>query len=159
LAFDAYNSALELDDKNEVALIGRGILRLKSKEASSIDDFKRAVQAGTSYVWSHYYYACYLAEASQFSQCLGVSRAGLRRTTDPSTTAEFYEMIAISQYALGESKDSVRANFELARSLAPLNQRIAENHELFRRSLAAPATGSPNWKLIRELDPNEASRE
>jgi hypothetical protein len=74
-------------------------------------------------------------------------------------SAEFYQWIAISQDALGESKDSVEASFEIARSLAPPNQGITKNYQLFLRSLGNPAAARPDWNLEWERDPDEASRD
>jgi tetratricopeptide (TPR) repeat protein len=159
LAFEAFDAALKLDHKNDVALISRGLLRLKSKEASSTEDFKRAVETGTPYVWPYYYLAWHLLETGDFGACLRTSRAGLQRTNDPSMTAEFYEMIALSQYALDEEKGRVDNTFEVARSLAPLNGRIAHNYRLYLQSHSKPVSSSTGWNLEWERDPDEASRE
>jgi tetratricopeptide (TPR) repeat protein len=158
LALGAYNFALRLDPTNDVALIGRGTIRLRSKQPSSIDDFKQAVQTETTFVWPYYCYGRFLVETGQFDECLRICRAGLRRTNEPSVMAEFYEMIAISQDALGERRETVRSNFETARSLAPLNQQIEQNYQLFIKS-SAPANGTFNWNLEWERDLEEASRE
>src|SRR5262249_27362809 len=122
-------------------------------------DFRKAVHTGTPFVWPYYCYAPYLAETGQFGDCLRISRDGLQRTNDPSMTAEFYELIAISQAGLGESQERAKADFEMARSLAPLNRRIEQNYQLFLRSLGTPATGNPGWNLERERDPDEAALE
>jgi tetratricopeptide (TPR) repeat protein len=158
-ALEAYNRALSLDPKNDAALVGRGLLQFRSDKPSSIEDFRQAVRGNSPTVWPYCFYAFHLAENSQFDECIHVCRAGLHRTNSPALMAEFYEWIAISQDALGESKDRVKADFEVARLLAPLNPRIAKNYQLFLHSQDNPAAARPDWDLDWEQDPDEASRD
>jgi tetratricopeptide (TPR) repeat protein len=159
LALGAYNAALDLDRDNDAALVGRGLLQFRCDRPASIEDFRRAVQGKSAFVWPYYFYAFHLASRGQFDECIRVCRSGLQRTNDASMQAEFYQWIAIAQDALGESKDSVQENFEIARSLAPLNQGIFKNYQLFLHSLGNPAAARPDWNLEGDRNEDEASQD
>ena len=156
LALEAYNAALALDSENDAALVGRGLLRFRTDQALAIEDFRKAVGGNSAYVWPYYFYAFHLIASRQFDEGLRTCRAGLLQTTDPAITAEFYEWIAIAQDALGQSRDAVHSSFENARALAPWNQHIERNYQLFLKTHAA-VVGPPAWSLDRGCDPEDAS--
>ena len=158
LALVAYNAALDLDPENDTALVGRGLLRFRKDKVAAIEDFQKAVCGNSPYVWPYYFYAFHLIASGQFDECLRACRAGLLRTNDPAKTAEFYEWIAIAQDGLGQSRDAVRSSFENARSLAPWNQHIERNYQLFLNSQDASSVGHPAWSLDQGCDPEDASR-
>ncbi len=155
-ALASYDAALDLDLDNDAALIGRGLLRFRTDQTLAIEDFRKAVLGNSSFVWPYYFYAFRLVTSGQFDEGLRTCRAGLLRTTDPSLTAEFYEWIAIAQDALGQSRDAVQSSFENARSLAPWNQHIERNYQLFLQNHAT-TVGPPAWILDRGCDPEDAS--
>jgi tetratricopeptide (TPR) repeat protein len=158
LALQAYDDALELDSRNDAALVGRGVLRFTTDQNSAMEDFKQAVERGTAYVWPHYFYAFFLLRNRRSEECIRVCRGGLQRTDDPSLIAEFYEWIAISQDLLGAAEETVRSAFETARSQDPWNQHIEENYQLFLQH-AADKNGSRYGNLEWRFGPEEASRE
>ncbi|MGP0065869.1 MAG: tetratricopeptide repeat protein [Isosphaeraceae bacterium] len=156
LALDAYNSVLERDPDNDAALVGRGLLRFRSDQALAIEDFRKAVHGNSPYVWPYYFYAFHLITSGQFDEGLRACRAGLLRTNDPATKAEFYEWIAIAQESLDQSRNAVQASFENARSLAPWNQHIERNYQLFLQSQGT-SVGQLAWSLDRGCDPEAAT--
>jgi tetratricopeptide (TPR) repeat protein len=158
LALEAFNAVLERDPDNDASLVGRGLLRFRSDQALAMEDFQKAVHGNSPYVWPYYFYAFHLITSGQYDECLRAGRAGLLRTNDPATTAEFYEWIAIAQAALGQGRSAVQASFENARSLAPWSQQIERNYQLFLQTPAAPSVGHRAWSLARACEPEDASR-
>ena len=158
LALDAYHFVLERDPDNDLALIGRGLLRFRTDKALAIEDFRKAVRGNSAYLWPYYFYAFHLITTGQFDECLHTCRAALLRTNDPATTAEFYEWLAIARDGLGQSRDAVQSSFENARSLAPWNQHIERNYQLFLQTDTATSVGQRAWSLGRGFDPEDASR-
>ncbi len=158
LALGAYNAALEIEPENHAALVGRGLLRFPTDNATAIEDFQKAVRGNSPDVWPYYFYAFHLISIGQVDECLRACRAGLLRTNDPAVTAEFYEWIAIAQDGLGRSRDTVRSSFENARSLAPWNQHIERNYQLFLQAQDAPSVDHPAWSLDRACEAEDASR-
>jgi tetratricopeptide (TPR) repeat protein len=57
LALMSYNAALALDPDNDAALVGRGLLRLRSDQAAAIEDFQKAAHGSSLYVWPQDFHA------------------------------------------------------------------------------------------------------
>jgi tetratricopeptide (TPR) repeat protein len=147
-AISYFDRGLQLFPNNDVLLTARGIQRYGSDTASSIQDFQEAVRLRSRLMWPYFFLAHNYLLHDQFDDCLLMANRALPLATSTALRANCLEWIAICQANLGHPPETVRAAFHAARQLAPENQRIAKNLQLFESSVAETPPSPVPWERV-----------
>jgi tetratricopeptide (TPR) repeat protein len=135
-AIDVYADALGLHPRHAELLMARGLALYETDPPAALADFTKAVQLGVPAIWPYLLLARHSLQQQLPLQALRLALEAERQPGPPAGRAEVYETIAIAQAELGQSKERVLKNFDIAIALDPKNERIREN-----RSIAAAIDG------------------
>ncbi len=130
-----------MNPKNDGLLVARGILQYGSSPRA-ITDFDQAVKLGSPVVWPYLFLAHYYLTSNRLEQCREMCEAGLRMRGSDTAKSQLEEWRAIAQAELGFPRESVRAAFEAAVRLDPLNELARRNQDAFEASLRVPRATS-----------------
>lgn len=144
-----YNAGLKADPENTVLLIARGIRRYGVDQGAK-DDFEQAIRHGSNVVAPYFYLAHYYLVTNRFEECRKMSERALEFAPPEEVRAYLQEWLAISKDELGFPKEQVRAAFEAAIRLAPDNERIRQNFEVFEQAPARPSISPRNWSKPKD---------
>jgi tetratricopeptide (TPR) repeat protein len=140
-----FDKGIHLFPNNLALLITRGIQLYGTDPEQSQQDFNRAIRLEPRVVWPWYFLAHYHLIREQYRECLEMAQTALTLSPLNALRADCLEWIAICQANLGYPPESVRAVFHAAQQLAPDNQRIAVNRQLFEKSVAGTAPSKISW--------------
>lgn len=129
-----YSKGLGASPTNDALLVARGILRY-GESPLALEDFKLAIQSGTTLVWPYSFLAHHHVMANQFEQARVFCERGLEMNGSNSARSELAELLAISQSALGFPIEIVRSSFELATRLNPFNEQARRNFAAFETAI------------------------
>ncbi|HEX8199967.1 MAG TPA: tetratricopeptide repeat protein, partial [Isosphaeraceae bacterium] len=152
----AYEKVIQLNPRNDAALVGRGLLRYTSDPEAAASDFTKAVATNTPLAWPYFYLAHRSLQIGDYRGTLDRCVQALKRANLSTVKADLFEWMAIAQSYLGVAPDSIRANFETALELAPSNERIRRNYKRFVAKLEQAMT--PDWEKTYSVTPDEARR-
>jgi tetratricopeptide (TPR) repeat protein len=141
-----FDRGLQLFPHNPVLLTLRGIQFYESDPERSRQDFQQAILLDPRLVWPYYFLAHYYLVRNQFEECLQMAQRALPLASLDALRAECLEWIAVCQANLGFPPESVRAVFRAAHQLAPDNQRIGRNLQLFEGSLVGLFSPGVPWE-------------
>lgn len=150
-ALKCYNQGLTLDPGDPLLLMVRGMLLYAQDSLAAVRDFEHAIQRGSSLVWPYYFLSHHFLLSMSYRECLRTSTEGLQREASDGVRADLYEWIAISHASLGAPKQVVEASFQSALGLAPSNERIGANYELYERSHSASNWQKPTTDEVGRL--------
>lgn len=143
-----YDEAVTRFPENTTLLTARGLRKLKLGRSDAVDDFRRAVERGTSAALAYLELA--RDELRQGRSELAVDlckRALSLPQRDTSIQAALFELTAIAMVRRHESADAIRAAFRRAGELDPLNEEIRMNRDRFESFTAHPDIGEPEWQM------------
>ncbi len=149
-----FDEAVARFPENTTLLTARALLKQELGRPDAIDDFRDAVNRGTIAVWSYIEVARHALQDGQNHEALELCRRGITLAQRNNVAAILFELLAIALLRLNDSTDAVRAAFQRANELDPLNDDIRVNRESFERFAAQPSEGEPRWQLDRALPPN-----
>jgi tetratricopeptide (TPR) repeat protein len=129
-ALGYYSKGLTVNPTNDALLVARGIL-LYSESPRAIEDFKLAIQQGSTLVWPYFFLAHYHVVTGQFEQCRLLCERGLEKRGSDAVKSELAEWLAISQSELGFPIDMVRRSFDASIRFDPSNERARRNFAAF----------------------------
>ncbi|MGA7499165.1 MAG: hypothetical protein WBX00_20740 [Isosphaeraceae bacterium] len=129
-ALGYYSKGLTVNPTNDALLVARGIL-LYGESPRAIDDFRLAIQQGSTLVWPYFFLAHYHVVTGQFEQCRHLCERGLEKGGSDAVNSELAEWLAISQSELGFPLDMVRGSFDASVRFDPSNERARRNLAAF----------------------------
>lgn len=127
-----YNFGLAMSPDNENLLVARAILRYGASP-TAVHDFQQALRLGSSIVWPYFFLAHHYLVNNQLSDCRRICEQALSLPASNVARSNLFEWFAISQAELGFPSDQVRASFEDALRLDPMNERLRGNFDRFKR--------------------------
>ncbi len=129
-ALGYYSKGLTVNPTNDALQIARGIL-LYGESPRAIEDFKLAIQQGSTLVWPYFFLAHYHVVTGQFEECRLLCERGLEKRGSDAVKSELAEWLAISQSELGFPIDMVRRSFDASIRFDPSNERARRNFAAF----------------------------
>lgn len=150
-ALHVFDEAVQRFPENTTLLTARGLLKQELGRADAIDDFRDAVGRGTSVVWAYIEVARDALREGRIQDAIDLGRRGITLAQRDSVAALLFQFLAIALLRFNDSMDAVRAAFQMASELDPLNEEIRINCARFESFAADPATGEPQWQLESTL--------
>lgn len=150
-ALDSYGHGLQVSPNDDRLLVARGMLLYGRETSRALGDLQRAIDLGSTLVWPYFFVAYHALLDRRFGRCLELCALAMRLSSPPTVRANLLEWIGICQWQLRFPADVVRASFKAARHLAPENDRIRRNAELFERSQKA-LPPEATWEGATESD-------
>jgi tetratricopeptide (TPR) repeat protein len=143
-ALASYNLGLLIGPKNDALLVARGTLRY-GVDRLAAEDFKLAIQCGSTLVWPYFFLAHDLLVSNRFDECRRMCERALDFVASDEVRASLNEWLAISEAELGFPRALVRSAFEEAIRLGPDVERIRRNLDEFDRAMTNGTNGTPSW--------------
>lgn len=117
------------------ARVARGTMTYPSQVA--IRDLRRAIELGTQEPWPYILLAHNAFSAKEWSRCDQLCTEALRRNPTPEVRADLLHWQAIARSVLGShSFEEIKSLFAEASTLAPDDEIIRHNAEVFKRKLS-----------------------
>jgi tetratricopeptide (TPR) repeat protein len=149
IALRLYNDGLRRYPGDAALLTFRGLALLDVDVVKALDDFARAVQAGSQVKWPHYFLAWASLRAGKYleawQQCL---RALELPGGSDRETAQLHEWLGIALTESGQAGGWVLSNFDRALALDPDNPRIRHNRAVAKRRAGAADMAPTNGWMI-----------
>lgn len=145
-AVEVLDEAVRRFPDNPVLLAARGLLKEAIDLGGAAEDFQKAVNHGTSVAWAYVQLARYRLQSGRYDEARELCDAGLACAQEGSAQAALFELRAIARMQQ-EPPSVVRADFQTASELDPLNEEIQVNLDLFNRYAGNPGAGLPEWRL------------
>ncbi len=143
-----YDEAVRRFPQNTTLLTARGLLKQELGRSDAVDDFRQAVALGTTAAWAYLELARDELRRGRSEEAIDLCKRALPLAQrDTSMQAALFELTAIAKYRRNESADAVRAAFQRAGELDPLNEEIRMNRDRFESFTAHPDVGEPEWQL------------
>jgi len=142
-----FDEAVQRFPENTTLLAARGLLKQKLGRADAVDDFREAVDRGTSVVWAFIGLAQNALQERRNDDAVVLCRRGLALAQRDAVAAMLFELLAIALLRVNDSANAVRAAFQNAAELDPLREDIRINLERFEDFAADPAAEEPQWQL------------
>jgi tetratricopeptide (TPR) repeat protein len=140
------NDALLIDPGNSACLVTRGILNYGSG-SGAIEDFRRAIEVGSSVVWPHFFLAHHALTTDRFEECARQCDAALHKCDIDELKGLVFEWRAIARAEQGFPIGDVRADFEKAIAFAPDDDRIQRNLRSFEDAVAGNLKPKEIWEI------------
>lgn len=151
-ALKYYNLGLAADPENSSLLMARGVARY-GLEAGAAEDFQQAIRQGSAQVVPYFYLSHHHLVSDRFEECRSMCERALNFSASDEVRGCLNEWLAISMFELGFPRDLVRSKFEEATRLAPDNQRIQQNFELFGKTSAQHDWSMPGITSVKAILP------
>ena len=143
-----YDEAVSRFPEDTTLLTARGLRRQKLGRSDAIDDFRRAVERGTSAAWAYVELARDELRQGRSELAFDLCKRALRsRNTTRPFRRRSSKLTAIAMVRRHESTDAIRAAFQRAGELDPLNEEIRMNRDRFECFTAHPDIGEPEWQM------------
>jgi len=143
-----YDEAVARFPENTTLLSGRGLLKQELGLPGAVDDFRHAVDRGTSVAWAYIELARDELREGRSEKAASLCKSALPLAQrDATIQAALFELFAIAKLRQNESADAVRAAFQRAGELDPLSEEIRMNRSQFESFAASPAAGEPKWHM------------
>ncbi len=150
-ALSAYSKALQLEPGDDMALLARGALRLKSQRPGAREDFEAAAAARSQSPLPYIALARMALDAGDYRKCVSMCNFLSFRLTDGKIMATIFVWRAIAESNLGVSRADVVNTLKMAHDCDPANpvighyierlrhseQHTSFDHELINRSIIA----------------------
>lgn len=124
-----FDEAVARFPENTTLLTARALLKQELGRPDAIDDFRDAVNRGTIAVWSYIEVARHALQDGQKHEAIELCRRGVALAQRDNIAAILFELLAIALLRSKDSTDAVRAAFQMASELDPLNEDIRVNRE------------------------------
>jgi tetratricopeptide (TPR) repeat protein len=128
---------------SEEVLLARAMFLLPRDRAQAMQDLSTLVNNNTSLVYPYLYMAHDAILNKDYSRCLSLAERGLPLARRPEEQAALLEWLAISLFELNAERTLVRAYFQDAIALDPLNENIRRNFEILHRETDAHVFQTP----------------
>jgi tetratricopeptide (TPR) repeat protein len=147
-ALHCYNEGLKFSPKNDVLLVGKGLLLYGRQTDQAIEALGAAAETGTTLVWPYFFLAHHHVLNRNYDASLQMGKKAWERATTNSVRAELLQWRAICLTELHFPVEKVRPIFERAVSLDPSNPQIAKNLAAFDEAVAEAE--EPEWDIEAE---------
>jgi tetratricopeptide (TPR) repeat protein len=151
-----YDSAVTEFPDSEELLTSRGLFLLAIDRRAGLRDLQALVKRNTAFVYPYLVLAHESLRTGRFEECVTLCDEGFQRAQTGSHKASLFQWSAIARHELGEPGESVRAMFETALVLDPLNEHIRANFELFETLAEAHGSGLSSSSDIPEASVGDA---
>jgi tetratricopeptide (TPR) repeat protein len=147
-SLQVYDEAIQRFPENTTLLIARGFLEQELGLSDAVDDFRHAVDRGTSVAWAYIELARDELQKGRNPQAIDFCRRSIPLAQrDATTPATLFELLAIAMLRQNEPLDTIRAAFRRAGELDPLSEEIRINRERFESFAGRPDAHEPEWQL------------
>ncbi len=141
------DEAVQRFPENTTLVIARGLVKQERGVPDAIDDFRQALDRGTTIVWPYVELARHALLSGQEHEAVAMCRRGLAFAQCDTAKAMLFELLAIALHRLNDTSDAIRAAFQSASELDPLSERIRCNAERFESLATDLGAGEPEWQL------------
>jgi tetratricopeptide (TPR) repeat protein len=144
-ALEVFDVAIEAFPENSTLLSARGLLKQQLDRHDAMDDFKHAVEMGTTVVWPYLELARDALQVRQWEAAIDFCRLGIWRSGRRSITAPLFDLLAIARHKQGAAIESVRSTIETAHSLDPLSEEIRSHFNTLKEgNIVSP---EHDWRI------------